>query len=122
MTIERSPYTPSVIDSTLREWPKWVSLAEGLSSSLPDAHRHPEGGTPDPLRHADRVADVSKAITWCLREGSLELRCVRQVQAGGSLSLVALGLQVRKDNVLKAYRTATEAMARYLGWEPEGEE
>lgn len=117
LLIERGPYSPALINATLREWPRWTSLAEGLATSLPDAHRQPKGGIPDKRRAADRVADIERAIAVCLRDGSLERRAVGAVQQGHTLSRVAERLRLRKDHVLKAYDTACQRMARQLGWD-----
>jgi hypothetical protein len=117
LLIERSAYSPELINRTLREWPRWTSLAEGLATSLPDAHRQPKGGIPDKRRAADRVADIERAIACCLRDGSLELQAVHCVQEGLGLGAVAVRFRVRREKVWKAYTGATQDMARALGWQ-----
>lgn len=115
MTEETSPYTPSLIDSTLRSWDKWASLAEGIGTSVPDAHRSSKGKRYDPLTHADRRADIERAMAT-LQVDSLGLRVVDKVRYGYSVSRIALVFGVRKQDALNAYDQACKYMASYLGW------
>src|SRR4051794_10007409 len=117
--MEPSTWTPHLVDTTLRQWDRWRSLAEGVGSSVPDAHRSAKGKRYDPLTHADRCADVDKALRAVVEFRSLEWRILLLVRAGHPLGRVALHLHLRKADTLSSYDDACERMARYLGWAPE---
>lgn len=116
---DQHAYTPESIDRTLRQWPRYQSLAEGVGSSVPDAHRHGKGTRYDPLQHADRCADIEMAIVMTLKLWSIEWCAVDYVRRGHSLTQIAAALHVRTADLREAYDAGCDRMARYLGWVPE---
>jgi hypothetical protein len=120
VTSDPQAYSPERIARLLRDWEALLARAEGGHARPPDAGRPARGRRGDALAAADVVADIEWAIARCFRDNCLELRAVRCVQEGRTLSVVALALNVRKENVLVAYHTACQRLARTLGWdEPE---
>lgn len=122
MTEESSFYSPELIDRTLRDWEKWSSLAEGLDSSLPDAHRSAKGKRHDSLIHADRCADIERAIVLCLVQWSLEWNVVDHRRRGFTFLAMANAMHLSKTTVHEGYWAGVRKMATFLGWEEPDED
>jgi hypothetical protein len=105
-----------MVDRTLRQWDRWCSLAEGVGSSVPDAHRSARGHRYDPLTHADRVADVEKAMVFALRQWSLEWNVVDHRRRGFTFLAMAQAMHLSKTTVHEGYWAAVRRMAAFLGW------
>lgn len=112
-------YSPEKIDQVLRSWPAYVSQAENIHSTLPEALRPSKGRAGDSLRHADILADLTRAVLATVEVDSLEWRLIEGRTRCLSFGMMAVQLRIPKTTIYRHYEAAVLRIALFLGWQEE---